>query len=509
MLLYGYIRNHLGGNFLDFERIPILLKRYDFRGKMNVCQAYSKELMSINGLIPIDEWRGKALPWDLETFALFSVITFGEYSDRKFEDKKGRRQFIEIINAIKGYLPPKLEITEDNNRFVDYFMIVTGLNQFQIQEDIRNKIYRYSYIFNFENTNVNMKQQFTEKFGCSFDEFKKFGFIIHCLFSREINKSITPNIYDYVIRRYSYVTQHLLIDRANYISLQEKITHDITQYIYGFKYFYQFPFIAYNQETFLPLPHLILQSVTSSLLFRLTEGNNALRQLFGKEVLESYILHICGLSEWFDEVIEELPYKYKRNNKRTLDIMIRKGNKCLMLDSKSMSPRVSLRNLKEQDVEHTVNRMVESVIQVYQHITERFQNEYYPFSVKVDFLKENIFGAVVLFEDSYILREIIMNKAAEKLKIDHGSEKYKYLCSNVKLISLYEFEKMIFQQENVLQLLMNNRQNESKWFDYSFINYHEKNDKGVIEEIDQTSENMQEILREFVQELVKEGLISR
>ncbi len=509
MLLYGYIRNHLGGNLLDFERIPILLKRYDFREKMNVCQAHSKELMSISGLISIDEWRGKALPWDLETFALFSVITLGEYSDRRFDDIKGKKQFAKIINAIKDYRPPKLEMAQDNNRFLDYFMIVTGLNQFQIQEDIGIKIYRYSYIFNFENKNLNMKQQFTEKFGCSYDEFKRFGFIIHSLFSREINKSITPDIYDYVIRRYSYVIQHLLIDRADYVSLQEKIIHDTTQYIYGFKYFYQFPFISYNQEIFLPLPHLIIQSVTSSLLFRLTEGNNKLRDLFGKEVLESYILHICGLSEWFDEVIAEYSYKYKRNNKRTLDIMIRKGDKCLMLDSKSMSPRVSLRDLNEQDIEHTVNRMVTAVIQVYEQITERFRNEYYPFDVKVDFLKENIFGAVILNEDSYILREIIMNTAAEKLKIVHGSEEYKYLCSNVKLMRLYEFEKMIFQQEDVLQLLINNRQNESKWFDFSFENYHEENDKGVIEEISQVSENMKEILMEFVQELVKEGLISR
>ncbi|MED1092192.1 hypothetical protein [Bacillus paramycoides] len=494
---------------MDFERIPILLKRYDFREKMNVCQAHSKELMSISGLISIDEWRGKALPWDLETFALFSVITLGEYSDRRFDDIKGRKQFAKIINAIKDYRPPKLEMAQDNNRFLDYFMIVTGLNQFQIQEDIDIKIYRYSYIFNFENKNLNMKQQFTEKFGCSYDEFKRFGFIIHSLFSREINKSITPDIYDYVIRRYSYVIQHLLIDRADYVSLQEKIIHDTTQYIYGFKYFYQFPFISYNQEIFLPLPHLIIQSVTSSLLFRLTEGNNKLRDLFGKEVLESYILHICGLSEWFDEVIAEYSYKYKRNNKRTLDIMIRKGDKCLMLDSKSMSPRVSLRDLNEQDIEHTVNRMVTAVIQVYEQITERFRNEYYPFDVKVDFLKENIFGAVILNEDSYILREIIMTTAAEKLKIVHGSEEYKYLCSNVKLMRLYEFEKMIFQQEDVLQLLINNRQNESKWFDFSFENYHEKNDKGVIEEISQVSENMKEILMEFVQELVKEGLISR
>lgn len=51
MLLYGYIRNHLGGNHLDFKRIPVVLKRYDFKGKMKICREHSKELMSINGLI--------------------------------------------------------------------------------------------------------------------------------------------------------------------------------------------------------------------------------------------------------------------------------------------------------------------------------------------------------------------------------------------------------------------------------------------------------------------------
>ncbi|WP_240522995.1 hypothetical protein [Bacillus thuringiensis] len=491
---------------MEFERIPVVLKRYDFKGKMKVCREHSMELMSVNGFIPISEWIGKASTWDLETFALFSVMTIGEYSDRRFDDIKGRKQFAKIINTIKEYHPPKLEISQENDRFLDYFMIVTGLNQFQIQEDIGIKIYRYSYIFSFKNENVNMKQQFIEKFGCSFDEFKKLGFIIHSLFSKEINKSLTPDIYNYVIRRYRYIIRHLLIDRADYVARQEKIIPDTTQYIYGFKFFYQFPFISYNQEIFLPLPHLIIQSVTSSLLFRLTEGNDKLRDLFGKEVLESYILHLCGLSEGFDEVVAEYSYKYKKNNKRTLDIMIRKGDKCLMLDSKSMSPKVSLRNLNDEDVEYTVKRMVDAVKQVYEHITERFQNEYYPFDVRVD-LKENIFGAVILNEDSYILRETIMIRAAEKLKIVHGSEEYKYLCSNVKLMRLYEFEKMIFQQEDVLQLFINNRQNENKWFDYSLMNYDGKNDKGVIEEISQTSENMKEIFIEFAQELVKEGII--
>ncbi|PFU42225.1 hypothetical protein COK86_13685 [Bacillus cereus] len=494
---------------MDFERIPILLKRYDFKSKMNICQHYSKDIMAIDGLVKSKELINKVLPWELETFALFSIITFKEYSERKFEDQKERKKFIEIINTIKDYIPPRLEDSKNSNKFLEYFLIVTGLNQFHIQENVGYKLYRYSYIFNFENPSINMKQQFYEKFGCSYDEFKKLGFIIQCLFTKDLNKLLVPSIYDYVFKKYNHVIKHLLIEREDYISLQEKVTKDITQYIYGFKYFYQFPFISYRQEIFLPLPHLIMQSVTSSLLFRLTEGNNALRQLFGKEVLESYILHICGLSQDFDEIIGEYPYKYKRNKKRTLDIMIRKANQCLMLDSKSMSPRVSLRDLDELDVEHTINRMVESVVQVYQHITERFQNEYYPFSVSNEFSKENIFGAVILFEDSYIRRELIMNRVAEKLEIDSEGEDYKYLCSNVKLISLYELETMIFQKENVFQLLENNSCSEEKWFDFTFIDYSKTENAGVIEEISRTSASMREVLVDFAEGLVEEGLITK
>lgn len=486
-----------------------MLKRYDFESKMNICQAQSKETMSIHGLADFSVL--KVFPWELETFALFSVNTFKEYSDHKFEDKKGKRQFVEIINAIKNYRHPKFEDFQGENSIADYILIVTGLNQFQIQESIKYKIYRYSYIFNFKNLNVNMQQQFIDKFGCEYADFLKFGFIIQCLFSREVNININNigPIYDYLLNKYKHVMRHLLIDRENYISLQGKTTKDITQYVYGFKYFYQFPFITYNQKIYLPLPHLIMQSVTSSLLFRMTEGNDTLRQFFGKEVLESYILQISGFSTFFNEVVGEFSYRNRQNMKRTLDIMIRKGSQCLMLDSKSMSPRISLRNLTEQDIEHTINRIVESVIQVYKHISQRFQQEYNPFCVEVDYSKENIFGAVILFEDSYIRRNIIMMKVAERLNMDLGSKEYKYLCSNVKLISLYEYESMIFKKLDVFQLLTNNRENSNKWFDITFINSSENGEEELVEDISKTIENMQGILGQFSQELLEEGLITR
>ncbi|HDR7211034.1 TPA: hypothetical protein QCX03_004165, partial [Bacillus cytotoxicus] len=84
---------------MSFERIPILLKRYDFKSKMDICQQYSKEIMSIDGLVSANELINKVLPWEIETFALFSTITFKEYSGRKFEDPKEQRNFIKIINT--------------------------------------------------------------------------------------------------------------------------------------------------------------------------------------------------------------------------------------------------------------------------------------------------------------------------------------------------------------------------------------------------------------------------
>ncbi|MDN3015792.1 hypothetical protein PH210_06175 [Paenibacillus sp. BSR1-1] len=61
-----------------------------------------------------------------------------------------------------------------------------------------------------------------------------------------------------------------------------------------------------------------------------------------------------------------------------------------------MSPKFGFRDLTDK-----VKRLVESVKQVYRHITESFLNEYDPFDTKLDFLIEKIFGAVILYEQYF------------------------------------------------------------------------------------------------------------
>lgn len=491
---------------MDFEKLPVVLKRYEFAAKMNIAQKHSIDIMTVNGIVSTEELIGKALPWELETFALISVSTINEYDNQDFGSKKGGKNFSKMITSIRNYQHPALHSSDQDNKFLDHFMIVTGLTQFQIQENLYYKIYRYKYIFNFKNEEIDMVKEFKEKFGTKYKEFLNLGLFINFICGGKIKD---PRIFQYTLIKYMHVIKHLVRERESFIKLQSNVTEDTKQFLYGFKYFYHYPFISYQRTIYLPLPHLLMQTVTSSLLFRLTENNSKLRSDFGKEVLENYILHICNLSGQFEELIPEYLYKYKKNEKRTLDVMIRKGEYCFMIDSKSMSPKVSLRDLSVEDMEYTLNRLAESVVQVYRHVTERLFKEYYPFTKKVQFLPENIFGAVIIFEDSFIRREVIMKRAAEVLNLEPGSENFEYLCSNIKVVNLNSMERMVFENQDISENFIKGRDSKTEWFSYTLARDQVEGDEKVIREIELVSEEIQETLKEFINDLISTGLVNR
>lgn len=485
---------------MEYERLPIILKRYSFESKMNIAQKNSIEIMSFNGIVDADKLTNRFLPWELETFAALSISTGEEYDNQNFIDKKGEKKFFEIMNSIRNYLHPKIFSEDEEENLFDYFLIVTGLTQFPIQEDIRYKTYRYKYIFNFKNKKVDMAEEFKVKFGADYQDYLNLGLILNLSFLAGNH----PQVLNYILRKYKHIIKKLAIERQQFNELQSKITADSQQYLYGFKYFYQYPFITHNEKTYLPLPHLIMQTVTSSLLFRLTEGNNKLRTILGKEVLENYILHILKLTNQFDEVVGDFRYQSKDGGKDTLDAMMRKGNYCFMIDSKSMVPKLSLRDLATEDIQKSIYRLAEAVVQVYRHLTERLSNEYFPFDNKSHFLTENIFGTVIVLEESYIRREVVMKKAADLLDIKDGTKEYRYLCSNIKILSLYSLERMIFEDHDIIKKLIENRDSKKKWFAYNLLDNEEINQE-VHEEIELIVKQNTHTMENFIADLKNAG----
>ncbi len=455
---------------MEFNKIPVVLKRYSFKEKMRICTEHSRKLIDIKGLNFVEDINGKALPWELETFALFAVLSTNEYDNRTFSSKKSRKQFIDIINAIKGYIPTTLELSK--NEFLDNLMIVFGLTQFYLQEPFIFKYHRYNYFFSFKNERVDMTSEFSKKFGAAYNDFVEFGWLINAFYSKDLqHDELVNKTINYLFQKYSHVLRKLVIERENLILLQKEVTTNIDEYLYGFKYFCQFPFVKDEDHFFLPLPHLLFQSVTSSLLFRLTEDNKGIRDIFGKEVLESYLNEITDTSFKYEEIKQEFVYKGQKGDERTLDLMIKHKNQCLLIDIKSMSPSISIRNLKTKTIDTTQSRLIGQLVSLYKHIKIKFAQDYAPFESNNEFAIENIFGFVILLEDSYINREIIHLEAAKKLKIETDSDEYKWMCANLRIVSLYDYERIVFFNENIFDHLSYSRDNQSTWFNFGIFQH--------------------------------------
>lgn len=257
----------------------------------------------------------------------------------------------------------------------------------------------------------------------------------------------------------------------------------------------------------MPLPHLLFQSVTSSLLFRLTEDNKGIRDIFGKEVLESYLFAITETSFEYEEIKQEYVYKGQKGAERTLDLMIKHNNQCLLIDIKSMAPSISIRNLKTNSIETALSRQIGQLVSLYKHITSKFAQDYAPFESDNEFAKENIFGFVVLLEDSYINRELIHLEAAKKLKIETDSEEYKWMCANLRIVSLYEYERIVFFNENIFEHLTYSRDNQSTWFNYGIFQFELSTNSEMNSYVFESQNVLRGMLEKLQHELVTLNII--
>ena len=433
---------------MDYETLPTVLSRYSFNEKMRVCFYYSKNLMTIpDGILHGDELIGKPLPWELETFLMLAVKNT-EWRDDDFCGNNIKK-FIKIINCIKDFQHSSLKC--DANFRADLFFIVTGLTQFDIQGFLLYKLYRYHYYFTFKNDNIDMNEEFELQFGLPYLEFLKFALYFHSFISAK--GVVADGVFKYLYEKYSEVIKVLTLTRKNYISELDEITTNTSDYLYCLRPSYAFPFIQDNNALFLPLPHLIIKSVTSSLLYRLTSGNNMLTNRIGKEVFEEYLFNLVERSSTFDEIYREFEYYNGKSINKTIDIMLRKGNDYLFMDSKSTKPFISMRTFDEISIDKNIKVLAKSCVQMYKNLRNEFPQKYNPFKNVNEIQKENLWGIVVILEDSFVMREKIYQKAAEILNIEVNSEEYNWFSLHICVVQLYEIESYCFVGEDIIKYM--------------------------------------------------------
>ena len=488
---------------VEYSRIPIIMKRYSLEEKFAVCQKESKRIIDA---FPAGKTDSIFLPWEVEVFALFSIMAFPEYGSGTFKGK-GEKQFYKIMESIRSYVHPELRHEAAGRDWAKKFMMVTSLQQFKSQEDIRHRIYRYRQLFSFVNGKVNMPALFKAKYNCTYKELWFPVLTIYLLMSKP-NQDISK-ILNYIITKNLDVLSLLIMDRTKFIEWQnKKIPDGIDSYYYGFKYFYPYPFIEYDKYIYVPLPHLLIDSVTDSILTRLTFGEDNLRSLIGKEVIENYLFEILKDSEAYDEIEKEILYMREgKNQYASPDVMVRVAEKCILFDCKMAVPKLSLRDFSKKDIEKCVSDIAKNVIQLYQQINF-FNDDYRPFKYQGEIYRDNIFGVVVLLEEHYLSREDIYQQVFDLLKISAESLDANYISSHVKIVGLNEIEDTSFNKDCFIHRLVSNANDESAKYNYRLINNAPLRQKeaglsdgfaGFIQEIESEA-------RLFAEELKEQGL---
>lgn len=442
-----YAKNN---QYCQYNRLPILLKRYSFDEKMRICYEYSSKILQKGNLRQPESLRGLPLPFTLETFLMLSVEAT-EYQNRAFSDRKEHLHFVDMINTIWHHAPSKL-VNLKSKPFLDWYLSLAPLTQSFYQQNYWILYYRYHYFFTFKNEQIDVPAHFYNCFGTYYDEFLQCGVLLYYLIFSE--KPLPQDeIQNLLTRKFNTVTAKLSISRTEYVKLQRQALENqaVDEYIFSLRPSYTYAFIKYNDKYFFPLPHLLPRNITSSLYYRLTEGNNTLRSSLGKNVIEQYVFEIVQQSHCYTDVRREIPYPGPRGtHAQSPDIVARHGNSILLLECKSTVPGMGMRTMSDETYYKTQKQLAKQIVQLYksvQHFTQ-----YNPFE-DLNVLKDDIWGCVILLEDPYIRRENVYPQAFDFLNISEGNDEAAWIMRHIKIIDLYQLELFCFSSNSIIEAI--------------------------------------------------------
>jgi len=355
-----------------------------------------------------------------------------------------------------------------------------------------------------------LKDIFKAKLGADYNDFLLLGHILQLLFiAQSDNKRslVSPEILPYLLyEKFPDAAKKLIITRSDYVTLQNNFTDQLNKpysYLYSLCPSYQYAFILEDDRLYLPLPHLLNQNITSSLMFRLTEGDNKLRRDIGKHIWERYLFDLVNDTGIYEEVFPEQIYKYKGTDSSSPDILARQDKNILFIDSKSTVPSVGIRLFDDMAYEDNIRIVADNIKKLY-HQIDRFLL-YNPFSGEISQSKEDFWGIVVVLEDAYILRKRYYEKAAEFLNIEEDSDDWKWLVTHIKVVSLYEIESICFCGFSLIDAFKHAARNNP--YDYPFSGYVSKGSSFIDKKFLQFQEKIDEDTNKIIDEMKELGFL--
>lgn len=453
---------------MEYENLSKKFRRYSLEDLVGFCCYHSSQFMKglENKYGPNTAW-----PWLLDAFALFAIKYGGENIIQNGYDEK---LFTKMYVTIMDHLSKFFEQKSDEYNSTDFFY----LSEFGLQKKYQNhktKLYRHYLLFNdpdFKKIYLNLYQNdYIDYLSLAFN----FTAVFELLKTEEV--ALKPHKYldicNYTYSKYADLIKisGTSISRSDFIEyyVKNNITDD--DYKYCFNILWWQPFITVDKNVYTPCPFHIIDALTTSFVFKLTDGDDEKRTSFGKP-FQNYVFNLISKSEQFDEVIDEYEYGKSQN---TSDALTRYGNNYILFEIKAYTPRINTQLGKQQDIKYSIDRLAEIIEQLYKHLKFKFQVEYW-FNNEVHEAPApeiNKWGIAIINEDLFIDREKIYKAAATNLKISLDSEEYKFLVEHILIANIDEFEKCCIFGESIFNKIK--KRYDSKEF-FSFFEYEQHKD---------------------------------
>lgn len=428
----------------ETQKLVKRIRRFSFESKMHMIQeksfALGKRMMRKSPA----EMREYELPEELEALAMFSVLC-GEWNgNQACFGEKDYTSFINFIRKKSDFLISDL----DGEDYLNHLFPLLSARQFWWQENLFFRFYRFHSYFGMRTAGLDMPKEFYDYFGFQYQD--AISLTIDLFSSMEmIHRSGDfegcQNQVEKIIKKYQKAFASLCKPRNEALEIVHKFASSESDYYSCLSPFVLYPFIEYENSVYFPVIYDLILAITDSLMFRIHTDRPWVKKKMN-EVYEQYLFQIVKGSDLFDEVVREC--EYDRGQKKTLDVLARKGESYLLLDSKSYTPKASLRTYNDNALNNDIERIAEGMVQVYKHIRYRFGSEYNPFNTVIN--RDHVFGILALQTDSFISRNTLYRKAAGIAEIAVNSSEFTWRRHHVLISDMRILENNLFTSTDIL-----------------------------------------------------------
>ena len=429
------------------SHFPVRFKRFTFESKCMFCASYSSRLLC-EKLSGAQGDFSLPHPWELACFTMLAMLD-GEYGSKKLS-KGDAYQLLQFIRE---------NFVEPGGDILRVFAHDIAMIQIPFQRNLWLNLERYQYLFCFKNERLDMQTEFASRIGVSPESV--FEFLLLIVSAVRQNQSILGMIRYLCVdlggrlsKECCRLFETLSYERSEYSRLQRDRIKNASRLAPDRGFFVspnlleERPLIRIAGRYYLPNLHLAVTALTSRMLNRLTNHNQALRRAIGKEAFESYVRDILKKGSVYDFVSGEIRYKLGHTESLSPDVIVSKGGQILFIDCKMSEPSLNLRIYEAGNDEGLILRYAEYIQKLLKQIDNR--DAY----IQRDFKDDSVFGLVVVMEDSYAMRGKIFAKL-ETMLPSVGQVRWRWIRSHVHIVGVCEIERFAANRWD------------SRWDDYS------------------------------------------